>query len=147
MGYWRHEETTLRRMLQITPETVLGHNGYGKLHLRRGELAAAEESFKRAVASNGEFLAPRENLLNLYRGEGRVDEAIEQVHELMEIHRRLPPEIRQDQSTLLLESAVMTMTQKRYGEAARYLEEYLKHHPENRDAERLLEKARREGRG
>jgi tetratricopeptide (TPR) repeat protein len=142
LSYWRDEETTLRRILQITPDSVLGHNGYGKLHLRRGELAAAEESFKRAVACNAEFIPPHENLLNLYRGEGRVDEAIAQVHELIGIHKTLPPEIRQDQTPLLLESAVLTMTQKHYAQAVRYLEEYLKYHPENGDARKLLEKAR-----
>jgi tetratricopeptide (TPR) repeat protein len=142
LGYWHDVETCVRRVLQVTPDSPLGHNGLAREYQQRND-PRAEEEFKQALDVYPHFVVPWQNLANLYQAQGRTDDAIRAVNALVEIYRALPPPYRdEDKSAQLLEWGVTTAQEHRFVESARYLEAYLTHHPDNADARQLLEKVR-----
>jgi tetratricopeptide (TPR) repeat protein len=129
-------------MLEVNPDSLLGHNGLAKILLHRGEFDAAEAQLKVALALDPKYLPAWENRVTLCRTQDRVHEAIEAVQALMGINRGLAPEYQSDRSNMLLELGVLMLTERHYSDAQEYLDEYLKYHPEHADARVLRDKAR-----
>jgi tetratricopeptide (TPR) repeat protein len=142
LSYWRTPDALLARELQITPNSLLGHNGLGKLHERRGAFKLAEREYLRTIALDPAYLPPRENLVSLYSYEGRAQEAIDQLHALMDIHTKLPAIYRQDYSGAFFEVGQLTLSLGRYGDAVRYFEEDIRLKPNHREGQEALARAR-----
>ena len=59
----------------IVPQSAMYYNNRGHAELRAGNLAAAQQTFRRAVALDPERVVPYQNLADVYQRIGRLDEA------------------------------------------------------------------------
>ncbi len=78
--------------LRYSPSSIRIITNLGNLYSERGDLAKAEELFKRAIENpeGNIFAQPHYNLGNLYRDSGRIDEAIAEYKKAIEIDPGFP---------------------------------------------------------
>jgi len=79
-------------ILKYSPSSVRIITNLGNLYSEKGDLARAEDLFKRAIENpEGDIFAqPHYNLGNIYRDSGRIDEAIEEYKKAIEIDPNFP---------------------------------------------------------
>jgi Flp pilus assembly protein TadD len=118
------------RALDLCPEYAAAHNLVGKAMQRTGRLDEAEAAFRRALASDKEFLAPKFNLALLCLKKGDADSAITILTTLIE---RSP-----DTPHAFLVRAQAHLMAKDFARAEVDLREAARRSPEEVDAWRLL---------
>jgi len=79
-------------ILKYNPLSVRILTNLGNLYSGKGDLAKAEDLFKRAIESSdgGIFAQPYYNLGNIYRDVGQIDKAIEQYKKAIEVDPTFP---------------------------------------------------------
>ncbi len=76
MGEMGPAAPVYREILQIDPENAWAHDALGWINLGRGELAAAQTEFERAVAANPKGTFSRYRLAHAHRLQGEYQQAI-----------------------------------------------------------------------
>ncbi|MEK7659546.1 MAG: tetratricopeptide repeat protein [Patescibacteria group bacterium] len=89
---WGNPVKFYEDILKYSPSSVRIMTNLGNLYSARGDLARAEDLFKRAIENpeSGIFAQPHYNLGNLFRDTGRIDEAIEQYKKAIETDPNFP---------------------------------------------------------
>jgi len=79
-------------ILKYSPSSVRIITNLGNLYSEKGDLAKAEDLFKRAIENSegGIFAQPHYNLANLLRDTGRIDEAIKEYKKAIETDPNFP---------------------------------------------------------
>ncbi len=141
LRHWRDSKAVLDRILAVRPRSILGHCSLGNWYERQRDYDAAEKEYKRAVAIDPKYPIPRGNLASVYAYLGRADEAVAEIHELIELHGKYPLDFRQDYSMAFFEIGRLTVTRGMYADAAKYFREDLRYHPDHAEAKEALRKA------
>ncbi|HSI36390.1 MAG TPA: hypothetical protein VK986_22590, partial [Tepidisphaeraceae bacterium] len=142
-GYWEGTEVFARRVLAVTPRSALGHSVLGRhLMLKPGRQADAEASMRAAIRYEPLFLNARTLLVTLLATQGRVDEAVREIHDLRAVNAQLPESDRKDFDDIFLQTGQVTLETGRPARAVRYFEEALKLRPGDPRATEGLRKAR-----
>jgi tetratricopeptide (TPR) repeat protein len=119
-----------QRGLDLCPEYAAAHNLLGKAMQRTGKLVEAEAAFRRALASDKEFVAPKFNLALLFLKKGDAGSAITILSSLIE---RSP-----DTPNAFLVRAQARLLAKDFAGAEADLREAARRNPEEADAWHLL---------
>lgn len=70
-------EVEVRAGLAINEQSIYHHNWLGLIHMRRGDVPAAEAEFERALQLAPDFGGTMANLGSLYGRAGRLEKAVE----------------------------------------------------------------------
>lgn len=77
IGFWRDSQTLWARTAEAQPESVIAHNNFGRALAEKGDVAAAAESFRRALAIEPNYPQAAYNLGLLLADQGKQAEAQE----------------------------------------------------------------------
>ena len=101
------------------------YNSLGLINLKyEWDWVESEKNFKKAIERDKESLPPRSGLINLFRLQGRYDEALEQIKQVKEID---PFSIRAD-----METALISYNKTDYAEMDKILTVLLQKFPDNK---------------
>ena len=142
LRYWRTEESLLQRMLSIAPDNREARLWMGKYRQGRHDYAGAEQQYLGVLALDPTFLPAREALVNVYSFLGRADEAIAQLHLLMDLRAGRSPAGKDAYKDAFFQAGQLAYSQAFWSDAVRYFTEDLKLNPDRADGKRLLGMAR-----
>ena len=95
LGYWRDEETTLKRTIAYNPCSALGQNNLGLYYWQHDRPVEAERAFLAATECNPDFPNAFQNLVSLYALTFEDPQrAIEAYHGFERAMATMPPEER-----------------------------------------------------
>lgn len=117
-------EDDLRRLIQLRPDSPVGHLDLGRLYQTDGKLKEAEEAYRAAIRLAPRWPEPYRALAGLYVSQGRLDQAIRDAEKA---YRENPT------ASLAMHLAGLYQVQGRYGEAAEIYEEILSRWGESPD--------------
>ena len=86
IGFWRDSERLWRRVLDVEPNSSLGHNNLAGVLARRGALDEAIEHYRRATEINPRYVNAYDNLARVLFQRGEVDAAIAEFRRALEIN-------------------------------------------------------------
>jgi len=122
----------LQELVQLYPDSALGHNDLGVIRYRLGDVEGARRDYERAVELEPLNMNFKKNLADLYFTElGKVDEAIRMY---LDIFREQPGDIETLQSLGLICSSV-----NRPDEARSFFSRALELEPWNREIQEALQ--------
>jgi hypothetical protein len=123
LRHWRDPLVMAQRMIDITPESSLGHNVLGSLAESRGDLATAEREYRLATRDPYFASAPT-SLTLIYAVEGRPDAALEGFALMRRTASLFPSNVHPDYRWFLRETLCpIALARRRPTDAARYLNE------------------------
>lgn len=83
-GYWKDSETLMRHALKVTRNNFEAHNYLAQALADQGDLDAAVDHFKKALAIKPDHLKSHINLANVYISTGQADRAIYHLNRALE---------------------------------------------------------------
>jgi tetratricopeptide (TPR) repeat protein len=138
LRYWRSEESLLNRMLAMAPDSPHARTGMAKYRQNHRDYAGAEREYLGVVKLDPNFLPAREGLVNIYSYEGRADEAIAQLHELMALRARRSPGQKNAYQDAFFQAGQLAYSQGFFPDAVKYFTEDLRLNPDRAEGRRLL---------
>jgi Flp pilus assembly protein TadD len=102
----------------------------------------AEAAFRKALAREPDWLAPRENLVAMYFADGRVEDAIRTMHEIRPLLARAAVYKGVNRDSMFREAGRNALKLGRPTQAVRYYDEAVRVNPGDAEAARGLEQAR-----
>jgi hypothetical protein len=123
LRHWRDALLMAQRMVDITPNSSLGHSVLGTLAEQRGDAATAEREYRLATR-DPDFASAPTRLTLLYAMEGRPDDALEGFALMRRTADRFPSNVHPDYRWFLRNTLCpIALAAQRPKDAARYLQE------------------------
>ncbi len=120
---WRDPLAMAQRVVEVTPDSSLGHNVLGGLAELRGDPATAEREYRLATR-DPDFTSAPTKLTLLYAAEGRPDDALEGFALMRRTAERFPSGVRPDYRWFLRGTLCpIALAAHRTADAKRYLQE------------------------
>ncbi|MEZ0268373.1 MAG: hypothetical protein ACAI43_26900 [Phycisphaerae bacterium] len=142
LRHWTTAERFLRRVVAVTPDSVIGNDALGTHLGATGRPAEAEAAFKAAIDADPTFVTGRVNLVQFYDRQGRVDDQVRAMHDLRKANDAHRPEVRLKLDGLFTQAGRAALDAGRPTRAVRFFEEALKLAPDDPAATAGLREAR-----
>jgi tetratricopeptide (TPR) repeat protein len=131
-------ESLAAKLVAKHPDDPYALAAKASVELGRGNMAAAEQGFKDAIAEGGQYTCPYEGLGLTYLRQGRIDEARRNLGAAIALN----PDI---QYQKFIGLAKIYLMEKRFAEAEELLDKALTNDPDNAEAAALLKRLRERG--
>ena len=89
LHYWRSSKELFTHTIEVAGSSAMAHNSLGGAYSEDGDVAHAEEEFRKALEINPTLIDARANLANTLAREDRTDDAIAAYQKALEIDPNL----------------------------------------------------------